>query len=166
MPAALLRCSFAWQDCDMRLTTKGRYAVTAMLDIALHGNGSVVTLSDISKRQIISRSYLEQIFGKLHRYHLVQSVHGPGGGYLLARNLNDISVADIIRAVDEPIDTTQCHGQLNCHDGERCMTHELWAALNSEITHYLASVSLSQLVASQKQQAGARQITMPQSRRG
>jgi len=133
-----------------------------MLDIALYGNGSAVTLSDISKRQAISRAYLERLFGKLHHYHLVKSVHGPGGGYLLARNLNDISIADIIHAVDEPIDATQCHGKLNCHDGGRCMTHELWAALNWEINRYLASVNLSQLVASQRQPGVIQRAGMPQ----
>lgn len=132
----------------MRLTTKGRYAVTAMLDIALHsrsGSG-VVTVADISRRQIISRPYLERLFGKLRRQHLVASVHGPGGGYYLSRPAEDISVADIIDAVEEAIDATQCRGQLNCHNGKRCMTHALWADLNAEINRYLASVSLAQLV--------------------
>jgi Rrf2 family iron-sulfur cluster assembly transcriptional regulator len=142
----------------MRLTTKGRYAVTAMLDIALHGNGGAVTLSDISRRQIISQSYLEHLFSKLRHYRLVESVHGPGGGYLIARSLNDISVADIIQAVEEPIDATLCRGKLDCHDGERCMTHELWADLNREINRYLASVSLSQLVARQLRGDGIRPL--------
>src|SRR5262245_25172699 len=136
----------------MRLTTKGRYAVTAMLDIALHGDDGAVSVADISRRQRISQSYLERLFGSLHRSRLVNSVHGPGGGYFLARACGDISVADIIHAVDEPVDATQCHGKLNCHDGERCMTHELWADLNMEINRYLASVTLAQLVAKQRQE--------------
>ncbi|RJG06647.1 Rrf2 family transcriptional regulator [Noviherbaspirillum cavernae] len=139
----------------MRLTTKGRYAVTAMLDIALHGDGCAVSVSDISRRQRISQSYLERLFGRLHRSQLVKSVHGPGGGYLLASEPGGISIADIIHAVDETVDATQCHGQLNCHDGERCMTHELWAELNMEINRYLASVTLAQLVASQHAKSAA-----------
>lgn len=139
----------------MRLTTKGRYAVTAMLDLALRSHKGPVTAVDISKQQKIPLSYLEQLFSKLRHYGLVESVHGPGGGYCLARVPDEISVADIIQAVDEPIDATQCHGKLNCHDGERCMTHDLWAELNLEINHYLASVSLSRLAASQRQRSGA-----------
>ncbi|MFC5475649.1 Rrf2 family transcriptional regulator [Paraherbaspirillum soli] len=139
----------------MRLTTKGRYAVTAMLDLALHSNDGPVTANDISRRQRISRSYLEHLFAKLHRDHLVESLHGPGGGYFLARELHDISVADILQAVDESIEATQCLGKLNCHDGKRCMTHELWANLNTEIVRYLASVRLSQLV--EKHQPGRAQ---------
>lgn len=135
----------------MRLTTKGRYAVTAMLDLALSSQNGPVTAGDISKRQKIPLSYLEQLFGKLRHHRLVASVHGPGGGYCLARVPDDISVADIIQAVDEPVDATQCHGKLNCHDGERCMTHDLWADLNLQITQYLASVNLSRLVARQRQ---------------
>ena len=141
----------------MRLTTKGRYAVTAMLDLALRSHKGPVTAVDISKQQKIPLSYLEQLFSKLRHYGLVESVHGPGGGYCLARVPDEISVADIIQAVDEPIDATQCHGKLNCHDGERCMTHDLWAELNLEINHYLASVSLSRLAASQRQRSGAAQ---------
>jgi Rrf2 family transcriptional regulator, iron-sulfur cluster assembly transcription factor len=133
----------------MRLTTKGRYAVTAMLDLALRSHNGPVTAADISKQQKIPLSYLVQLFCKLRQHHLVESVHGPGGGYSLARMADEISMADIIQAVDEPVDATQCHGKLNCHDGERCMTHDLWADLNLEINHYLASVSLSRLAASQ-----------------
>lgn len=135
----------------MRLTTKARYAVTAMLDLALHSNQGPVSAADISRRQTISRSYLEQLFGKLRQEHLVASVHGPGGGYFIARKLDEISIADIIQAVDEAIDATQCRGKLDCHDGERCMTHQLWADLNAQIESYLASVSLSQLAAHQRQ---------------
>jgi Rrf2 family iron-sulfur cluster assembly transcriptional regulator len=134
----------------MRLTTKGRFAVTAMLDLALNDRGGPVTLSGISKRQSISLSYLEQLFGKLRRHALVESVRGPGGGYCLARTTEDLSVADIIRAVDEPLDATQCGGKENCHEETRCMTHELWARLNTKMYEYLSSVKLSDLVAEQK----------------
>ena len=114
----------------MRLTTKGRFAVTAMIDLAMrHGEGPV-TLAGISDRQRISLSYLEQLFGKLRRYGLVESVRGPGGGYCLAMELDGISVADIIQAVDEPIDATKCGGLGNCHDDLPCMTHDLWTNLN------------------------------------
>ena len=141
----------------MRLTTKGRFAVTAMIDLGLRQSAGPVSLAAISQRQHISLSYLEQLFARLRHQHLVKSVHGPGGGYCLARVPDEISVADIIQAVDEPVDATQCHGKLNCHDGERCMTHDLWAELNLEINHYLASVSLSRLAASQRQRSGAAQ---------
>jgi len=117
----------------MRLTTKGRFAVTAMIDVAMHGGHNPVTLAAISERQKISLSYLEQLFGKLRRAGLVESVRGPGGGYNLARSSEQVSVADVIVAVDEPIDATQCGGRENCHDDRRCMTHELWASLNAHI---------------------------------
>ena len=113
----------------MRLTTKGRFAVTAMIDVALYGTKGPVTLAAVSERQKISLSYLEQLFGKLRRHGLVESVRGPGGGYHLGKPLDQVSVADIIQAVDEPIDATQCGGRENCHDDRRCMTHELWAGL-------------------------------------
>jgi Rrf2 family iron-sulfur cluster assembly transcriptional regulator len=135
----------------MRLTTKGRFAVTAMIDVAMHGSGGPVTLAAVSERQKISLSYLEQLFGKLRRHGLVDSVRGPGGGYNLARPAQDVSVADIILAVDEPIDATQCGGRENCYDDRRCMTHELWAALNAHIFTFLRSVTLAQLVAQQKE---------------
>jgi len=133
----------------MRLTTKGRFAVTAMIDVAMHGASGPVTLAAISERQKISLSYLEQLFGKLRRYGLVDSVRGPGGGYNLARSATEVTVADVILAVDEPIDATQCGGRENCHDDRRCMTHELWAGLNAHIFSFLRSVSLAQLVAQQ-----------------
>lgn len=133
----------------MRLTTKGRFAVTAMLDLALRRGGGPVTLAGISERQKISLSYLEQLFGKLRRHALVESVRGPGGGYYLAKSLDDIAVSDIIKAVDEPMDATQCGGLGNCHDEHECMTHELWTSLNSKIYDYLASVTLTHLVAQQ-----------------
>src|SRR3954468_16683422 len=135
----------------MRLTTKGRFAVTAMVDLALRQTGGPVTLSAISERQHISLSYLEQLFGKLRRHKLVSSVRGPGGGYNLAQPLNATSVADIILAVDEPLDATQCGGKENCVDGEkRCMTHDLWATLNTKMFEYLSSVTLQDLVDHQR----------------
>jgi Rrf2 family iron-sulfur cluster assembly transcriptional regulator len=133
----------------MRLTTKGRFAVTAMIDVAMHNGKGPVTLAAVSERQKISLSYLEQLFGKLRRHGLVDSVRGPGGGYNLARAGTAISVADIILAVDEPIDATQCGGKENCLDDRRCMTHELWASLNTHIFSFLQSVSLEQLVRQQ-----------------
>jgi Rrf2 family iron-sulfur cluster assembly transcriptional regulator len=135
----------------MRLTTKGRFAVTAMIDVAMHGTGGPVTLAAVSERQKISLSYLEQLFGKLRRHGLVESVRGPGGGYNLARAAGEVSVADVILAVDEPIDATQCGGRENCHEGDkRCMTHELWASLNAHIFAFLRSVTLADLVAQQR----------------
>ena len=136
----------------MRLTTKGRFAVTAMMDVAMHGGSGPVTLAAVSGRQRISLSYLEQLFGKLRRSGLVESVRGPGGGYNLAKPQDSVSVADIILAVDEPIDATQCGGKENCHDDRRCMTHDLWAALNDHIFTFLSGVTLAQLVKTQQQQ--------------
>lgn len=130
----------------MRLTTKGRFAVTAMIDLALRQNNGPVTLAAISQRQQISLSYLEQLFGKLRRHKLVSSVRGPGGGYNLARTAEQVSVADIVVAVDEPLDATQCGGKENCSDGTRCMTHELWSALNQKMVEFLDSVTLQKLV--------------------
>lgn len=139
----------------MRLTTKGRFAVTAMIDLAMRQDQGPVTLAGISTRQEISLSYLEQLFGKLRRHAIVESVRGPGGGYNLARPAGDISVAEIIIAVDEPIDATQCGGKENCHgaeqqSGSRCMTHDLWATLNTKMVDYLDSVSLKDLADQQK----------------
>ena len=134
----------------MRLTTKGRFAVTAMIDVAMHGTKAPVTLAGVSQRQKISLSYLEQLFGKLRRHGLVDSVRGPGGGYRLARAPAAISVAEVIVAVDEPIDATQCAGRESCkEDGKRCMTHELWANLNAHIFTFLRSVTLAELVSQQ-----------------
>ena len=134
----------------MRLTTKGRFAVTAMVDLALRDSGGPVTLAEISSRQKISLSYLEQLFGKLRRKALVDSVRGPGGGYRLGKDTARISVAEIILAVDEPIDATQCGGKENCHDDQKCITHDLWATLNERIFSYLESVTLRQLVDNQR----------------
>lgn len=145
----------------MRLTTKGRFAVTAMLDLAMRDANGPVTLAGISERQGISLSYLEQLFGKLRRAELVESVRGPGGGYCLARLVEDITVADIIIAVDEPLDATQCGGHENCHDNHRCMTHDLWTDLNKTIFAYLANVSLASLVVKQR----AKETAVVQDRR-
>jgi len=134
----------------MRLTTKGRFAVTAMLDLALHSARGPVTLAGISERQKISLSYLEQLFGKLRRRELVESVRGPGGGYHLAREASKVTVADIISAVEETLDSTQCGGRENCHDNHRCMTHELWEELNSTVFGFLSGVTLAQLVEKQR----------------
>lgn len=142
----------------MRLTTKGRFAVTAMVDLALRDADGPVTLAAISERQRISLSYLEQLFGKLRRRRLVSSVRGPGGGYRLARLAGEISVAEIIAAVDEPLDATQCGGKQNCHDDQRCMTHDLWANLNARMQDYLNSVKLADLVAQQRQGVAARVV--------
>ena len=134
----------------MRLTTKGRFAVTAMIDLAMRDGQGPVTLAGISDRQKISLSYLEQLFGKLRRSGLVESMRGPGGGYSLARKSNDVSVADIIVAVDEPIDATRCGGKEDCLDDHRCMTHDLWAQLNERVFDFLGSVTLHDLVEQQK----------------
>lgn len=137
----------------MRLTTKGRFAVTAMIDLAMRQHGGPVTLAGISERQRISQSYLEQLFGKLRRHGLVESTRGPGGGYRLGRPMTDVSVADIICAVDEPLDATQCGGKENCDNDQRCMTHDLWANLNRVMIDFLDSVNLAQLVEQQKERA-------------
>src|SRR3990167_9334699 len=135
----------------MRLTTKGRFAVTAMIDLALRQNNGPVTLAAISQRQQISLSYLEQLFGKLRRHELVESTRGPGGGYSLGRNSDAITVADIIVAVDEALDATNCGGKENCmgEDAGRCMTHGLWSNLNQKMIEYLDSISLKKLVEDQ-----------------
>ncbi len=134
----------------MRLTTKGRFAVTAMIDLALRQHEGPVTLAGIADRQNISLSYLEQLFGKLRRHHLVASVRGPGGGYCLAKGMDEVSVADIISAVDEPLDATNCGGKRNCHDEHPCMTHVLWTSLNMKMHEYLSSVKLAELVRQQR----------------
>jgi Rrf2 family iron-sulfur cluster assembly transcriptional regulator len=149
----------------MRLTTKGRFAVTAMLDLALHDGKGPVTLAGISKRQCISLSYLEQLFGKLRRRNLVDSVRGPGGGYTIARPVAQVSVAEIIRAVDEPLDATQCGGRENCQEEQRCMTHELWSTLNDKMFEYLNSVKLSDLVAKQRERMASDNVAVLQDKR-
>lgn len=149
----------------MRLTTKGRFAVTAMIDLALRQDKGPVTLSGISQRQEISLSYLEQLFGKLRRHEIVDSVRGPGGGYTLARKADKVTVADIIIAVDEPLDATQCGGKENCHSadhegGTRCMTHDLWSTLNEKMVDYLDSVSLQDLVDQQKRKCTEQNVVV------
>jgi iron-sulfur cluster assembly transcription factor IscR len=131
----------------MRLTTKGRYAVTAMLDLALHSTEGPVSLADISRRQEISLSYLEQLFAKLRQNDLVCSVRGPGGGYRLKRPLDEVFVAQIIDAVNESVDATNCGGAGNCQQGEVCLTHYLWTDLSQQIHQFLSSISLASLVA-------------------
>ena len=134
----------------MRLTTKGRFAVTALLDVALRSTEGPVNLAAVSDRQQISLSYLEQLFGKLRRHELVESTRGPGGGYSLGRKAADITVADIITSVDEPLDATHCGGKENCHgEGGRCMTHDLWTSLNARMLEFLESVTLQKLVQDQ-----------------
>lgn len=130
----------------MRLTTKGRYAVTAMLDLALHQGEGPITLADIAQRQGISLSYLEQLFSRLRKKALVSSVRGPGGGYSLGRPAGEIFVAQVITAVDESVDTTKCGGAHNCHDSQQCLTHDLWHELSCRIHDYLNGISLQDLV--------------------
>jgi len=139
----------------MKLTTKGRYAVTAMLDLALHFDQGAVTLADIAKRQGISLSYLEQLFAKLRRNGLVDSVRGPGGGYNLANDPSEISVADIVLAINENIDARRCGGKANCDGDERCLTHELWESLSIRISDFLSGISLADLVSNSNVQAVA-----------
>ncbi|VAW90172.1 Iron-sulfur cluster regulator IscR [hydrothermal vent metagenome] len=130
----------------MKLTTKGRYAVTAMLDLALHAQEGPVPLADISQRQGISLSYLEQLFAKLRKQGLVDSARGPGGGYRLSRDSNEIAVADVVTAIDEKVDATRCGGMGNCQDGKPCLTHELWSDLSRQLYEFLENISLGQLV--------------------
>ncbi len=148
----------------MRLTTKGRFAVTAMLDLALRHAQGPVTLAGIGQRQSISLSYLEQLFGKLRRHALVESVRGPGGGYRLARPAAEVSVAEIVRAVDEPLDTTQCGGMENCKEDKPCITHNLWATLNEKLSDYLNSVTLQDLVTEHLAKNGNVAVLMDQRR--
>lgn len=136
----------------MRLTTKGRYAVTAMLDLALHAQHGPVSLADISERQGISLSYLEQLFAKLRRGSLVVSVRGPGGGYQLSREMACIQVAQVIDAVNESVDATRCQGLGGCHDGDTCLTHHLWCDLSQQIHEFLSGISLADLVRRQEVQ--------------
>lgn len=130
----------------MRLTTKGRYAVTAMLDLAIHRGRGPVALADIARRQGISLSYLEQLFSRLRKRSLVSSVRGPGGGYRLARHASEISIAEVISAVDENVDTTRCAGAHNCQNDGPCLTHDLWQDLSVRISDYLGQISLQDLV--------------------
>ena len=131
----------------MRLTTRGRYAVTAMLDIALHRDKGPVSVADIASRQGISSSYLEQLFGKLRRAELIESLRGPGGGYRLRNDAGSINVSDIIAAVGEGVDATRCHGAADCQEGLTCLTHDLWDDLSMEIDSFLKGITLASLVA-------------------
>jgi len=130
----------------MKLTSKGRYAVTAMLDVAMHSSGGPVSLADISERQGISLSYLEQLFAKLRKNGLVSSVRGPGGGYRLSSDAHEISVGMVVHAVDESVDATRCRGQGNCQNGSRCLTHSLWGDLSQQILDFLNSITLASLM--------------------
>lgn len=157
----------------MRLTTKGRYAVTAMLDLAYHSEKKPVTLTDIAKRQGISLSYLEQLFSRLRHAGMVEGVRGPGGGYQLSRKAERISIAQIVMAVDETIDSTRCGGKTNCHHDQPCLTHDLWMGLSDQIRQYLDSISLQDVLqrksvrrvaARQDQQAMAPVVEAPMQR--
>ena len=134
----------------MKLTTKGRYAVTAMLDLALHAGDKPVSLAEISARQEISLSYLEQLFSRLRRNGLVRSTRGPGGGYRVSRPLDAVAVSEIIGAVNESVDATQCAGRENCHSHGRCLTHDLWEGLSEQIEEFLSGVSLQDLIDRQR----------------
>jgi len=140
----------------MRLSTKGRYGVTAMMDLAIHDNAGPVTLADISQCQGISLSYLEQLFSKLRKHGLVDGVRGPGGGYKLARSPENITVAEIIAAVDERVDITNCGGKGDCQNGQRCLTHELWSELSNRLFDFLNEITLSQFV----NRPGIRELAM------
>jgi len=145
----------------MKLTTKGRYAVTAMLDLAIHDDGGPVALSDIAKRQGISLSYLEQLFARLRKRGLVSSMRGPGGGYRLGREPGEIAVSDVIWAVDELVDATRCGGRENCQGEERCLTHDLWQDLSYQIRDFLDGIDLAQLVERRRvREVAARQESM------
>ena len=142
----------------MRLTAKGRYAVTAMLDLAVHREDGPTSLADISERQGISLSYLEQLFAKLRRNGLVKSVRGPGGGYQLSRDDSQIFVAEIIDSVDENVDATRCQGKADCQNGETCLTHELWSDLSEQIHQFLSEIDLASIIAKREvQQVAERQ---------
>lgn len=144
----------------MKLTTKGRYAVTAMLDLALHQGRGPISLADISARQGISLSYLEQLFAKLRKQKLVASTRGPGGGYDLGRSPDEIAVAEIILAVDEKVDTTRCGGEANCQNRQQCLTHDLWSDLSGQIRDFLNDITLGHLM----DRNGVREVAARQDR--
>lgn len=154
----------------MRLTTKGRYAVTAMLDLAIHNEQGPISLADISSRQGISLSYLEQLFSRLRKQGLVVSTRGPGGGYGLSRPATEIPVAEVIEAVDESVDTTRCGGAADCQNHQQCLTHDLWSDLSRQIRNFLTDISLGELMArngvrevAQRQDRLCRQRVVPES---
>ena len=140
----------------MRLTTKGRYAVTAMLDLAFHSQTNPVTLTEIAARQTISLSYLEQLFARLRKANMVKGIRGPGGGYTLSGSADEINIADIIAAVDEPIDATKCGGEANCQNEKACLTHDLWMGLSHQIKDYLKGITLGQLIENHRIQETAK----------
>jgi Rrf2 family iron-sulfur cluster assembly transcriptional regulator len=144
----------------MKLTTKGRYAVTAMLDLALHAQDGTVSLADIALRQDISLAYLEQLFARLRRAGLVSSARGPGGGYALSHSPSDIAIAHVIEAVDERVDSTRCGGTADCQNHERCLTHGLWEDLSEQIHEFLAGITLAQLMV----RGGVREVADRQDR--
>ena len=144
----------------MRLTTKGRYAVTAMLDLAIHNEQGPISLADISKRQGISLSYLEQLFSRLRKNGLVVSTRGPGGGYGLSRPANEIAIAEVISAVDEKVDTTRCGGAADCQNSQQCLTHDLWFDLSNQIRTFLLGISLGELM----ERNGVREVAARQDR--
>lgn len=150
----------------MKLSTKGRYAVTAMMDLAIHEKYGPVTLADISQIQGISLSYLEQLFANLRRKHLVEGTRGPGGGYRLGRPASDITIAEIVTAVDERLDTTRCAGQENCQEGERCLAHDLWTELSDQIYDFLNGITLAEFVERQNVQARVEQQDLVHGRAG
>ena len=131
----------------MKLTTKSRYAVTAMLDIASHNTGSPISLPEISHRQNISLSYLEQLFSRLKKSGLVDSIKWPGGGYKLSKDANEIVISEVIQAVDEDLETTACNGKSNCHNNHQCISHNLWQDLGTEINNFLSDITLKQVIA-------------------
>jgi Rrf2 family iron-sulfur cluster assembly transcriptional regulator len=145
----------------MKLTSKGRYAVTAILDLAFHAQEGPVSLAHISRRQGISLSYLEQLFTRLRKHNLVKSTRGPGGGYALNRPAGQIAVAEVIAAVDEHVDNTRCSGASNCHDGRQCLTHELWDDLSNQISSFLDEISLQDLL----DEEGIRAVAVRQDHR-
>jgi Rrf2 family iron-sulfur cluster assembly transcriptional regulator len=157
----------------VRLTTKGRYAVTAMLDLAFHSQIKPVTLTDIAARQTISLSYLEQLFARLRRAGMVKGVRGPGGGYKLCKKASDINIADIIAAVDEALDSTKCGGEVNCQKEQACLTHDLWMGLSEQIRTYLKGITLAELLeknhvqdVAQRQDQNAHQVIEIQRHHG
>ena len=142
----------------MKLTTKGRYAVTAMLDIAYYDKGNPISLAEISSRQNISLSYLEQLFSRLKKRGLVESIKGPGGGYRLSKDANNIVISEVIQAVDDNLETTSCNGKANCHKNSQCISHNLWQDLGIEIKNFLSDVTLQQAIA--KNDMGIKEIKM------
>ena len=130
----------------MKLSTKGRYAVTAMLDLALHSGSGPITLAEVSSRQDISLSYLEQLFSKLRKANLVESIRGPGGGYELKRLPTQINIAEVVLAVNEPLSATKCNGKGGCQDGNLCLSHQLWAELSDQIYQFLSNITLEQVI--------------------